>query len=195
MVQVFSPRWMNRIIDGIRWVEQQQRANTRPKTQRRRPIPLLPTERFVELTEKMEPLSGGTQVTATVFRLRWDMTTAEWVDAEEDDFTIQVHDHDAWGVTGERGWVRQRSKDSGVIWETISQFGSDVYQAKLDEDLDAGDSAEASIWTGNTLADSDDNFTVYAPEVFPTGTLVLGSWIFVHWIRGEQKFMATGAEC
>jgi len=51
------------------------------------------------------------------------------------------------------------TKDNFGKW--VSGNSSSVQFAKLDEDLDAGDSGEASIWSGDPLADSGDTVTVY----------------------------------
>ncbi len=193
MAETFSHRWNLRIESAVRWVEQ-QRLILRTQKGRNRAIPV-PTERWCELTAQLTPTASGSQGTASAKRLKWDVTASEWIDAEEDDFTVQIRDSDAWGITGERGLVIARQSDNGVVWETRSQFGQDTYQAKMDEALDAGDSGVASIWTGTTLADSTENWTVYAPEVLPTGSIASGDWVHVKWFRTERKFIGVGAEC
>ncbi|KKM00312.1 hypothetical protein LCGC14_1805660, partial [marine sediment metagenome] len=84
----FSARWMTRIIAVVRWAEQQMLRSRRPG--RRRGGRLPPTERMCELTSKLEPTSSDTAATATAKRLKWDMSTEMWVDAEEDDLGLQV---------------------------------------------------------------------------------------------------------
>ena len=77
--------------------------------------------------------------------------------------------------------------------ERRGSSGSEVKFAKLDATLNAGSSCEASIWTGDPLADSGNNVTVNdwwlpATESLPSGTKIgitniSGKWyVFCAWV-------------
>jgi len=120
-----------------------------------------------------------------------DSTTARilYYDAVEDEYSVgdspvefELYGFAGWtGSVGARGWCTL--KDGR--WEVVSIGVGSVRFAKLDEALEAGSSATASIWSGDTLADSGDNVEVY-DWWLPTGEeLASGAKIAITQISGK----------
>ena len=104
---------------------------------------------------------------ATAYLLNYDSTGDTY---EIDDSTeFEVYSFIGWTgtarvagppvVDGTRGWCVQKAGR----WEVVGGGGGggDVKFAKLDATLHAGGSCTASIWSGDPLADSGNDETVY----------------------------------
>jgi hypothetical protein len=75
----------------------------------------------------------------------------------------------------------------------IGNPGHTVVFGKLDGTLNQGGSATMSIWSGDPLADSGENMTVYDWFLEAAGSLALGTKVAAEFYCG--KWYVTTAEC
>ncbi len=97
-----------------------------------------------------------------------------------------VRDTTEQSGASEGSWVlcRPIGTENGTVWEPITVTGGTLF-AKLDATLNAGSSCEASIWSGDPLADSGANETVYDWFLESGMKLVSGVKVMLTMISGK----------
>lgn len=154
-----------------------------------------PHEVTFELKNVLEP---DVDITEAAFLCDWDPSGNSgdgiWT-ATTDEITVVTPDTADWGIPGEQGRAVPWVSDNGLVYVITHNPGSPQYHGKLDGNLATSSSATCSIWTGETLADSTHNVTVYSPPL-QAGQIDSGEWIRIQCFPEDGgRFRPVGATC
>ena len=183
----FDAKSNKRIAQSVHWTEA-QREDTRPDVQKYPAnIPLV----WFLLIEDFDD-DGNAEAAPGSWSASADDGDGELTAEPVARYTVR----DTTGHSGatEGSWVccRPLGSENGMIWEPISSIASATKFAKLDADQNQGSSCTASIWSGDPLADSGNNETVY--DWFLESSMKLSSGSKVVLTRISGKWYVTQSD-